>query len=134
MRFWLMKSEPSAYAFAQLLKDKRTSWSGVRNHQANNNMKAMRVGDQAFFYHSNEERAIIGLMKIVRPWQLDPSDESRKFGMVDVAPLYALKHPVPLASLKAHPVLASMVFVRQGRLSVSPVSEVEASEILALGK
>jgi len=133
MKYWLMKSEPSVYAWAQLVKDKRTSWSGVRNYQANNNMKAMAIGDQAFFYHSNEERSIVGIMKIVKLWYLDPEDESEKFGMVDVAPLKPLKSPVSLATIKAHKSLKDMAFVRQGRLSVSPVTETEWHEILHLG-
>src|SRR5579863_3980368 len=95
--YWLMKSEPETYPWAQLVKDKRTAWSGVRNHQANNNMKAMRVGDEAFFYHSGEERAIVGIMKIVKAWYLDPSDETGTFGMVDVAPVRALPKPITLA-------------------------------------
>jgi predicted RNA-binding protein with PUA-like domain len=125
MATWLMKSEPSAYSWEQLVKDKRTGWSGVRNYQANNNMKAMAIGDLAFFYHSNEDRAIVGIMKIVALWHLDPSDETGKFGMVDVAPVKAVKHQVTLASIKAHPELSQMVFVRQGRLSVSPVTAEE---------
>src|SRR3984957_7852992 len=106
--YWLMKSEPSVYSWSQLVKDKRTSWSGVRNYQANNNMKTMKVGDEAFFYHSGEERAIVGIMKIVGPWHLDPSDKTGRFGMVDVAPVRALKTPVTLAEIKADPRLAKM--------------------------
>src|SRR5476649_1432937 len=95
--YWLMKSEPEAYSWSQLVKDKRTGWSGVRNYQANNNMKEMKVGDEALFYHSGEERAIVGIMKIVKLWHPDPDDETGKFGMVDVAPVRATKQPLPLA-------------------------------------
>ena len=131
MSFWLMKSEPSAYSWAQLVKDKQTGWSGVRNHQANNNMKAMKIGDQAFFYHSNDERAIVGIMKIVAFWHPDLGDETRKFGMVDVAPVRALEKPVGLSMIKNNPKLKNMVFVRQSRLSVSPVTQVEWNYILS---
>src|ERR1700735_199548 len=100
-----MKSEPEAYSWVQLMKDKRTGWSGVRNYQANNNMKAMKVGDEAFFYHSGEERAIVGIMKIIKTWHPDPDDDSGKFGMVDVAPVRALAPPVTLADIKNDPLL-----------------------------
>jgi predicted RNA-binding protein with PUA-like domain len=129
---WLMKSEPDAYSWPELVKDKRASWDGVRNYQANNNMKAMKLGDEAFFYHSNEDRAIAGIMKIVKLWHPDPSDETKRFGMVDVAPVKALANPVTLAAIKAEPRLKNMALVRQSRLSVSPVSEAEWKIILSL--
>jgi predicted RNA-binding protein with PUA-like domain len=131
MAFWLMKSEPSVYAWSQLVKDKRTAWSGVRNYQANNNMKAMQIGDEAFFYHSNEERSIVGIMKIVKLWYLDPSDETGRFGMVDVAPVKALKTPVTLAMVKADKKLNNMQVLRQSRLSVSTVTSNEWKHILS---
>jgi len=134
LKYWLMKSEPGVYSWAQLVKDQRTGWSGVRNYQANNNMKAMKIGDEAFFYHSNEERAIVGIMKIIGLWQPDPQDESGKFGMVTVAPVKPFKKPVTLAAIKAHPALSQMVFVRQGRLSVSPVEAHEWQETIKLGE
>jgi predicted RNA-binding protein with PUA-like domain len=133
MTYWLMKSEPAAYPWSQLIAEGRTSWNGVRNYQANNNMKAMRIGDKAFFYHSNQGLCIVGLMKITGLWHPDPGDPSGKFGMVDVAPAKTLKNPVTLATLKRHPLLSQMVFVRQGRLSVSPVTEAEGREIERLG-
>ena len=129
-----MKSEPSAYSWGQLVKDKRTGWSGVRNYLANNNMKAMKIGDEAFFYHSNEGLEIVGIMKIVGLWHPDPSDKTGKFGMVDVAPVKPLKNPVTLAAIKSHPLLSQMVFVKQGRLSVSPVSAKEWREIVKLSE
>lgn len=131
MAYWLMKSEPSAYSWQQFLKDKKTGWSGVRNYQANNNMKAMKVGDEAFFYHSNEERAIVGIMKITKPWHLDPSDETGRFGMVEVTALKTLKKPITLADIKADKSLSQMALLRQSRLSVSPVSKVEWEKITA---
>ena len=132
MSYWLMKSEPSAYSWAQLVKDGRTSWNGVRNYQANNNMKAMKRGDEAFFYHSNEDRAIIGIMEIVAAWHPDPSDKTGRFGMVDVAPVRALKKPVTLAEIKADKKLSGMALVRQGRLSVSPVAQEEWERVLRM--
>jgi predicted RNA-binding protein with PUA-like domain len=133
MSYWLMKSEPSVYSWQQLVADGRTGWSGVRNHQANNNMKAMAVGDEAFFYHSNEERAVVGIMRIIKLWYPDSEDETGKFGQVDVAPLKPLAYPVTLAAIKGNSDLAQMVFVRQGRLSVSPVAIDEWREIVKMG-
>jgi predicted RNA-binding protein with PUA-like domain len=133
MNYWLMKSEASAYSWQQFVKDKSTGWSGVRNYQANNNMKAMAKGDLAFFYHSNEERAIVGIMKITGLWHPDPSDETGKFGQVTVAPIKAMKTPVTLADIKAEKKLAGMVFIKQSRLSVSPVGETEAKILLKMG-
>jgi len=133
MNYWLMKSEPAVYPWSQLTTEGRTSWNGVRNYQANNNMKAMQVGDEAFFYHSNEGRCIVGIMKIVAPWHPNPEDASGKFGMVDVAPEKALKVPVTLETIKSHPLLSDMVLVRQGRLSVTPVTPEEWREIKRLG-
>jgi predicted RNA-binding protein with PUA-like domain len=132
MAYWLMKSEPSAYSWSQLVKDKRTSWSGVRNYLANNNMKAMQIGDEAFFYHSNEDRAIIGIMKIVKLWHLDPSDETGRFGMVDVSSVKVLGNPVTLAAIKAEKSLKNMELLRQSRLSVSKVSMDEWARCLNL--
>jgi predicted RNA-binding protein with PUA-like domain len=133
MAYWLMKSEPDAYAWAQLLKDRRTPWNGVRNFQANNNMKAMKLGDEAFFYHSNEGREIVGIMKVAKLWHPDPADETGRFGMVDMVPVRALPQPVTLETIKKDGFLADMVFVRQGRLSVSPVTAGEWKRILKLG-
>ncbi len=134
MNIWLMKSEPAVYPWSQLIAEGRTSWNGVRNYQANNNMKAMQVGDEAFFYHSNEGRCIVGIMKVVAPWHPDPEDASGKFGIVDVAPVAALANPVTLDTIKSHPLLSHMTLVRQGRLSVTPVTREERQEIMRLGK
>jgi len=123
MAYWLMKSEPSVYPWSRLLEEKRTAWSGVRNYQANNNMKAMKKGDQAFFYHSNEERAIVGIMQIVKTWYPDPSDETGRFGMVDVRPQKSLTQPVTLTAIKNIAALKEMELLRQSRLSVSAVTD-----------
>src|SRR5580692_6525646 len=125
MAYWLMKSEPSAYSWDQLVKDKRTNWSGVRNYQAANNLKAMKKGDRAFFYHSNEGLEIVGVAEIVKEAYPDPSDASGRFVMVDVAAVMPVKTPVTLAAIKAEPKLKEFGLVRQGRLSVVPVGEDE---------
>ena len=125
MAYWLLKSEPSAYSWDRLVKEGRTSWTGVRNHQAANNLKAMKRGDRGFFYHSNEGLAIVGVVEIVREAYPDPGDASGRFVTVDVAPLAAAKTPVSLAAIKATPALGQLGLVRQSRLSVSPVTPQE---------
>jgi predicted RNA-binding protein with PUA-like domain len=125
MRHWLMKSEPSAYSWDDLVRDKHTSWNGVRNFQAANNLKAMKTGDRAFFYHSNEGKAIMGVVEITRAAYPDPSDKAGRFVMVDVRPLMPVKIPVTLAAIKADPRLKSLALLRQSRLSVSPVEPPE---------
>jgi predicted RNA-binding protein with PUA-like domain len=119
--YWLLKSEPLKYSWDALVRDKRTHWDGVRNHQAANNLKAMQVGDQAFFYHSNEGLEIVGVCEIARTWYPDPSDASGRFGMVDVKPVAKLPKPVTLQAIKAEKRLADLALVRQSRLSVVPV-------------
>lgn len=121
MHYWLLKSEPSAYSWDQLVKDGRTNWSGVRNFQAANNLKAMKNGDHAFFYHSNEGLDIVGIVEIVKEAYPDPSDKQGRFVMVDVRPVKPVKNPVTLAAIKAEPKLSELALVRQSRLSVVPV-------------
>jgi predicted RNA-binding protein with PUA-like domain len=133
MNYWLMKSEPSAYSWQQMVKDKITSWSGVRNHQAANNLKAIKKGDRAFFYHSNEGKEIVGIVEVVKEAYPDPSDKTGKFVMVDVKPVEPLKKPVTLADIKAHPVLKSMALAKQSRLSVSPVTAEEWKLVTKVG-
>lgn len=133
MKYWLMKSEPSVYGWDDLVKDKRTSWSGVRNHQASNNMKAMQQGDRAFFYHSNEGLAVVGIMEICRLYYPDPSDEAGKFGMVDVKPVLPMKTPVTMAAIKQTPKLKDMVLVKNSRLSVQPVTAEEWKLVCQMG-
>lgn len=125
MAYWLFKSEPSSYSWDDMVKDKRTHWDGVRNHQANNNMAAMKVGDRGFFYHSVKERDIVGVVEVVRQHYPDPSDKSGRFGMVDVKAVMAVKSTVNLAEIKAEPRLEKLALVRQSRLSVVPVSSSE---------
>lgn len=132
-QYWLIKSEPSAYAWSEMLKDKKTGWTGVRNFQARNNMKAMKLGDEAFFYHSNEGKEIVGIVKISRLYHADPTDETGNFGMVEVTAVKTLKTPVTLAQMKAHAVLKNMALIKQSRLSVSPVTRAERDAIIKLG-
>lgn len=133
MRHWLLKSEPSAYSWDALVKDGRTQWNGVRNHQAANNLKAMKRGDRAFFYHSGEGPAIVGMVEIVKEAYPDPSDKEGRFVMVDVAPLAPLKSPVTLAAIKAEKTLADFALVRQSRLSVVPVADEEWRLLCKMG-
>jgi predicted RNA-binding protein with PUA-like domain len=125
MRYWLLKSEPFKYSWDKLVKDGRTHWDGVRNHQAANNLKAMKQGDRAFFYHSNEGLEIVGVAEIVKEAYPDPGDSEGRFVMVDVKPMQAVKTPVTLAAIKAEPKLADLALVRQSRLSVVPVAAEE---------
>ncbi|WP_448190326.1 EVE domain-containing protein [Azospirillum sp. sgz301742] len=129
---WLLKSEPTKYAWDRMVADGRTHWDGVRNHQAANNLKAMRVGDRAFFYHSNEGMEVVGVVEIAREYYPDPSDESGRFGMVDVAPVMPVMTPVTLKQIKADPQLAGMALVRQSRLSVCPVTDAEWARVCEL--
>lgn len=133
MAYWLMKSEPDAYSWQQFVKDKKSGWTGVRNYQAANNMKAMKIGDTCFFYHSNEGKEIVGTMTVTKLYHPDPTDETQKFGMVEVTAGAPLKTFVTLADIKAHPVLKNMALVKQSRLSVSPVTAEEAKIIKKLG-
>ena len=132
MQYWLIKSEPSSYSWDQLVKDRRTQWSGVRNFQAANNLRAMKKGDRAYFYHSNEGLAIVGVAEVVKEAYPDPGDKSGKFVMVDVVPLEAVKRPVTLAEIKQIPALKDMKLVRMSRLSVSPVTAEEWRTIAKL--
>ncbi len=132
MARWLLKSEPFKYSWDRMVADGRTHWDGVRNYQAANNLKAMRVGDRAFFYHSNEGMEVVGVVAVAREYYPDPSDESGRFGMVDVAPVMPVKTPVTLKQIKADPHLADMALVRQSRLSVCPVSDAEWARVCEL--
>ena len=123
MAHWLIKSEPSVYSWDQFVKDKKTSWTGVRNAQAAINLKAMKNGDLCFFYHSNEGKEIVGIAKVVKTAYLDPTDKAGKAVTVDVAPVEPLKNAVTLAAIKADPKFKDMGLVRQSRLSVSPVGD-----------
>ncbi|MGZ3931835.1 MAG: EVE domain-containing protein [Bacteroidia bacterium] len=128
-----MKSEPEAYSWEQLQKDKKTAWTGVRNYAARNNLKAMKKGDFCFFYHSNEGLCIVGIAKVVKEFYQDPTTEEDAWVCVDVAPHKSLKKPVALADLKKDPLLKDMQFVKIGRLSVSVVKPEEFDKVCMLG-
>ena len=135
MAYWLMKSEPSSWSWQNQIDRGAAGegWDGVRNHQASNNMKAMQLGDLAFFYHSVNEKQIVGIVEITALYHPDPTDSSGRFGMVTVAAVKSMNTPVTLATIKADERLASMALVRQGRLSVTPVTEKEWQIIMTLG-
>ena len=129
--YWLMKSEPDAYAWEQLVREGTGMWDGVRNHTAKLNLKAMQVGDEALFYHSNIGKECVGIMTIIEEATPDPTaDAGSPWVIVRVAPVRALKHPVTLAAIKADPALADMDLIRQSRLSVGRVQPDEWKHIL----
>jgi predicted RNA-binding protein with PUA-like domain len=123
MAYWLIKSEPSAYSWDQLVKDKKTSWTGVRNFQAQINLKAMKVGDRAFFYHSGEGKEIVGIAEVTKTAYPDATDKDGKSVTVDFKAVEPVKKAVTLSEIKADPKFKEMKLVRQSRLSVSPVSD-----------
>jgi predicted RNA-binding protein with PUA-like domain len=125
MAHWLFKSEPESFSWDDLVKRRTTAWDGVRNHQAANNMKAMKLGERGFFYHSVEEKRIVGVVEVTGLYRPDPSDASGRFGMVEVKALMPVKRPVTLAEIKADPRFADFLLVRHSRLSVVPVGAAE---------
>ncbi|MBG0794293.1 EVE domain-containing protein [Methylocystis sp. H62] len=134
MAHWLLKSEPSSWSWDQQVEAaaKGTFWNGVRNHSAKLNLMAMKKGEKGFFYHSNEDKAVVGVVEIIKTYYPDHTDESGKFGMVDVKAVKALKKPVTLAQIKAEPRLKDMVLVNNSRLSVQPVSDEEWRVVLEM--
>jgi predicted RNA-binding protein with PUA-like domain len=134
MAYWLIKSEPFKYSWEQFLKDKRTFWDGVRNYAARNNMKAMKLGDELFFYHSNEGLAVVGIAKVVKEFYQDPTSDEDAWVVVDVAPVKTLKNPVTLQQIKADKRLANMEIIRLSRLSVSKVKPEEWKVIMELAE
>ena len=131
---WLVKSEPGTYGWNDLVRDGKTRWDGIRNAQARNNLQAMRVGDRVLFYHSGDDKEIVGIAKVVKAAYPDPTTDDARWVVVDLAPIAPLKQPVPLADVKADPSLAQIGLVRQGRLSVMPIEPRAFARILALGK
>jgi predicted RNA-binding protein with PUA-like domain len=134
MAHWLIKSEPSAYSWSQFVKDKKTSWTGVRNAQAAINLKAMKPGDRVFFYHSNEGKEIVGIAEVVKAAYPDPTDKDGKAVTVDVKAVEPVKKAVTLAAIKADPRLKDFGLVRQSRLSVVPVSDEQWKLILKMSE
>lgn len=122
MAYWLLKSEPDAYSWDDLVRDGETTWDGVRNHQASNNLKAMQVGDEAFYYHSNIGKEVVGVVRIVKTAYPDPTDDTGRWVAVTVAPVAPVRESVTLAQMKAEPRLEELALIRQSRLSVVPVS------------
>ena len=133
MQYWLIKSEPSAYSWQQFEKDKKTSWEGVRNYAARNNLRSMKIGDLAFFYHSNEGLNIVGIAKVIKEHYQDPTTEETAWLAVDFMPFKALKTPVSLEQIKKETTLKNMQLVKISRLSVSAVTEKEFNIICNLG-
>lgn len=130
MAHWLMKSEPESYGWSDLVRDGGTEWDGVRNNAARLHLKAMKKGDEAFFYHSMSDKAVVGIMRVTREAQADPKDAN--WVSVRVEPVKALSRPVTLAEIKAEPRLAKMELIRQSRLSVAPVRDEEWRVVLEL--
>ena len=127
MAYWLFKSEPATWSWdMQVARGAGGEhWNGVRNHQANNNMKAMKKGDLGFFYHSVDEKSVVGIVEVIREHYPDHTDASGRFGMVDIAAVEAVPRPVGLAAIKTEPALSEMVLVKNSRLSVQPVTPAE---------
>ena len=134
MNYWLMKSEPDVFSYDDLVKKGKEHWDGVRNYTARNNMRAMKKGDKAFFYHSNIDKAVIGIIQIVTEAYQDPTTDEIAWVCVDVAPKEKLKNPVSLAAIKANPKLADIKLVKQGRLSVCDITKPEFDEIIKMSK
>jgi predicted RNA-binding protein with PUA-like domain len=131
---WLVKSEPSAYSWSDLIRDGRTAWTGVRNFQARNNLRAMQEGDLVLFYHSVKDPSVIGISKVIRAAYPDPTATQETWSCVDLVPVEPLPSPVPLATIKADPALAEIALIRQSRLSVMPLTAKEYQHIVSMGK
>jgi predicted RNA-binding protein with PUA-like domain len=135
MAYWLLKSEPSSWSWDQQVAAgaKGTFWSGVRNHTAKGHLKAMKRGDQAFFYHSGDDKAVVGIVEVIKEYYPDHTDETGKFGMVDVKAVEALPRPVTLAEIKKDPKLKDMALIKYSRLSVQPVTDEEWRMVRRMG-
>lgn len=132
--YWLVKSEPFKYSWDDLVEDGSTYWDGVRNYQARNNLRAMKIGDYALYYHSNEGKAVVGIAVVTRGAYPDPTTDDERWVVVDVEPVKPLKSPVTLAQIKADPKLAKIPLVTHSRLSVMPLEKAAFDRILELGK
>ncbi|MEY3194056.1 MAG: hypothetical protein RIQ78_152 [Bacteroidota bacterium] len=133
MNYWLVKSEPDVYSFEQLILDGSTRWDGVRNYQARNNLRAMKVGDICLYYHSNIGLAVVGIARVMTEYFPDPTAEKGDWSAVELVPVRPLERVVPLSEIKAHPDLQQMSLVRNGRLSVMPLTSDEYSTLITLG-
>ncbi|MDQ6764063.1 MAG: EVE domain-containing protein [Bacteroidota bacterium] len=132
MNYWLVKSEPSVYGWDQFVKDKKTSWDGIRNYAARNNLRDMQIGDEVFFYHSNEGMEIVGIAKVVKKAYQDSTTDNPNWLAVGLKPLKKLKSPISLTQIKSHKELSTMELVRISRLSVQKVSQEEWAVIMNL--
>lgn len=130
--YWLVKSEPNAYSWSDLVQEKKTSWTGVRNFAARNNLRSMRVGDEVLFYHSVSDKAVVGIAKVLRDAYPDPTAKEGDWTTVDLAPIKPLRHPVTLDQIKARRLLKNISLVRQSRLSVHALTAAEFREIVNL--
>lgn len=131
--FWLVKQEPSAYSWTDLAADRRTSWTGVRNYAARNNLRRMKKGDEVLFYHSVEQKSVVGIARVVREAYSDPTAKEGVWSAVDLAPVKALRRPVTLEQIKKTRSLKNIALVRQGRLSVMPLSATEFRTMVKMG-
>ncbi|NOT76187.1 MAG: EVE domain-containing protein [Cyclobacteriaceae bacterium] len=134
MNYWLIKSEPFKYSWEQFVREGRTFWDGVRNYTARNNLRAMKLGDQAFFYHSNEGMAIVGIAEVVKEAYQDPTTTDPNWVVVEFKPLKAMPRPVTLSEIKQEPGLKNMDLVRLSRLSVGAVKEKEYRKVLSMSE
>ena len=132
MKYWLLKSEPDAWSWDNQVKEGPSMWDGVRNYQARNNLKKMKKNDLCFFYHSVTERSVVGIVKVVKEHYPDPTDKTERFVVVDVKAIKKLKKPVSLEKIKLNDKLKNIALVKQSRLSVMPVKEVEWNEIIKM--
>ena len=133
-RYWLIKSEPDVYSYAQLESEKRTEWTGIRNFEARNNLRAMKPGDLCLYYHTGDEKAVVGVASVLTEAKADSTAPGEDWTAVDVAPLKALARPVTLAQVKAHKSLKKFPLVTRSRLSVVPVTREEFETVLRLGE
>lgn len=133
MKYWLMKTEPGAYSYEDLLADKRTHWDGVRNYQARNNMKAMKVGDLVLIYHSVKDKEIVGIAKVAKEYYQDPTTEDERWVVVDIVPVERLANSLSLSTVKEDPILRETKLVTQSRLSVMPFSKEQFERVMELG-
>jgi predicted RNA-binding protein with PUA-like domain len=133
-QYWLMKSEASKYSFAQLVRDQKTVWDGVRNFEARNAMRAMKVGDLALFYHSSDGKSVVGVARVTRDAYPDPTAQGEDWSVVEIAPVTPFKVPVSLEAIRSEPDLAESALLKRSRLSVVPISKEHFDRILKMGK
>jgi predicted RNA-binding protein with PUA-like domain len=131
--FWLVKQEPSSYSWSDFLDERETAWTGVRNYTARNNLRKMKTGDQVLFYHSGEEKAVVGIAKVIRAAYADPTAEEGDWSAVDLAPIKSLRLPITLRQIKNNPRLKQIPLIRQSRLSVMPLAKSEFHQIVEMG-